>query len=229
MENNYKIYLLTLPNGSVYIGRTKRSISSRLYEHKKDVYAVGRPIYNRPLYVTWRGVGEPFCEILEENLSYIEARTKEHDYTLAYIYMGFDVLNINIGDVLTEVTKEKISQGRLGEKHWLYGKHLSQETKDKLSKAFSGKNNPFYGKSHTTETKRKISEKNTAKLKGENNPSAKPKIYWETHSTFRYSFKKTCEVMGWDFDNFEEVFSGWYIKLSGKRERKYFYIEKLSH
>lgn len=223
MENNYKIYLLTMKNGSVYIGRTRLDILSRFKKHRKDAYDPKRPTYSRPLYKLWREIGEPIYEVLECGLSYKDAKIKEHDYTMSYIFMNYNVLNINIGDKLTDVTKGKIRESRIGEKHWAYGKHRSDETKLKLSNALKGERNHFYGKKHTEVSKQKMSEKRKGLCKGANNPSAKPIEYWETHSTMRYMFKKTCKAMGWEFNDFEEVFSDWYHKPSGKRERKFFY------
>jgi len=51
------------------------------------------------------------------------------------------------------------------------GKLVSEKTKERLSQAMSGKNNPMYGENHTEETKRKISECRIKKGlgKGKNN------------------------------------------------------------
>lgn len=91
----------------------------------------------------------------------------------------------NTGKKRTEETKRKISESRLGDKHWLYGvcgedshwfnrKH-TPESIEKMKAVKSGANHPmfgkkrpegfgageknsFFGRKHSEETKRKISE-----------------------------------------------------------------------
>ena len=94
-----------------------------------------------------------------------------------------------------EIAK-KIGEARkkyVGEKHHMYGKHLSEETKRKLSEAHKGKKlseetkkkigqalkGKFKGRCLSEETKRKISEANKGKqgLKGEHNG-----MYGKQHS-----------------------------------------------
>lgn len=43
------------------------------------------------------------------------------------------------GIIRSEMTKQKISEGRLGEKHWLYNKPQSVETREKIAKSLKGK------------------------------------------------------------------------------------------
>ena len=69
----------------------------------------------------------------------------------------------------SEKSKRKISEGKSGSKHHMYGKHQSEEWKKKMSKKMSGKKNPMYGKRitgskhhmygkhHTEKSKRKMS------------------------------------------------------------------------
>ena len=47
--------------------------------------------------------------------------------------MDYAYLNDRIGYHHTEETKKKIGEENKGEKHYLYGKHLSEETKQKMS------------------------------------------------------------------------------------------------
>jgi G:T-mismatch repair DNA endonuclease (very short patch repair protein) len=46
----------------------------------------------------------------------------------------------------------------VGEKHHMFGKHLTPEARAKRAEAFKGKRSAFYGKHHTAEAKAKISE-----------------------------------------------------------------------
>lgn len=72
------------------------------------------------------------------------------------------------GKVLTEETKQRLSEaltgernamfGKCGERHPLFGIHLSDETKQKISEAEKGERNHGFGKHHTDKTKQKISE-----------------------------------------------------------------------
>jgi hypothetical protein len=92
-----------------------------------------------------------------------------------------------VGQKRTEETKQKISESRLGEKHWHYGvrgeqshwfgrkhseesiekmrsvkigKKHSEETKQMHREKSLGKNNPFFGRTHSAETRKIISDKN---------------------------------------------------------------------
>lgn len=47
--------------------------------------------------------------------------------------MDYSFINDRIGYHHTEETKKKIGEANKGEKHYLYGKHLSEETKQKMS------------------------------------------------------------------------------------------------
>lgn len=67
------------------------------------------------------------------------------------------------GKHLSEETKRKISNSRVGKK---YGKHQSSTIK-KMSDIKRGENNPFYGKHHTEETKEKLSRINRGKIVSE--------------------------------------------------------------
>lgn len=55
---------------------------------------------------------------------------------------------------------------------------------------------------------------------------AKSKEYYASNARLRGNFKKICKSQGWQFDDFEEIFSGWHYHKIGKRERKYLYILK---
>jgi len=77
------------------------------------------------------------------------------------------------GSIMSDETKEKVRQHRLGKKH-------TEETKQKISAAMKGKNNPFYGKEHTIETKQKMSEAKKGKYDKENNPMYDKKHTIET-------------------------------------------------
>lgn len=56
-----------------------------------------------------------------------------------------------------------------------------------------------------------------------NSSTCKPMEYYETHESTRSNFKSLCERRNWDFDSFDEVFSGNYN--STKRNTMYFYVK----
>lgn len=60
-------------------------------------------------------------------------------------------------------------------------------------------------------------------ISGQNHFRSKPKEYYEINSTRRNDFMRTCKRMGWEFSDFEEVFSEWHISSSGRRVKKYYY------
>jgi len=62
----------------------------------------------------------------------------------------------------SEEAKKKMSEIKMGENNYFYGKHHSEKTKHIISKKIKDifknpENNPFYGKNHNKESKRKIS------------------------------------------------------------------------
>lgn len=52
----------------------------------------------------------------------------------------------NLGKIMSDDTRAKMSAAQRGSNHPMYGKHPSAESLRKMSKAQSGKNNPMYGK-----------------------------------------------------------------------------------
>lgn len=96
----------------------------------------------------------------------------------------------NKNKVLSEETKQKISEANKGKK-------LSSETKKKLSESRKGKNNPLWNKHHSKETRKKMSKA----LKGMNNPRAKyslwdiSKITYDKRRTKCFSLKYNAKYV----------------------------------
>lgn len=61
------------------------------------------------------------------------------------------------------------------------------------------------------------------KISGQNNYNSKPKSYYKDNPVVKSVFKTTCKKQGWNFEDFDEVWSGDRTKCYHK---KYFYIEK---
>lgn len=69
---------------------------------------------------------------------------------------------------------------------------------------------------------RRASEKKCGKCIGEENPNSKPIEYYVENPTQRCHFKEACKNNKWNFDEFEEVYSG--KKCVNKN--KYYYVYK---
>lgn len=64
------------------------------------------------------------------------------------------------------------------------------------------------------------------KQSGTGNINSKPLEYYKKNPVFRFDFKTTCKKQGWNFEDFEEIFSGQKRTGNGKSDKKYFYIYK---
>ena len=99
------------------------------------------------------------------------------------------------GRVLSQETKQKLSELNTGENNPMYGKHHSEETRKKMSNAQKGK-------SKTEEHKRKMSESKKGKNKGKDNLNARSVICITTHEIFetitagakKYNLKNPCSI-----------------------------------
>lgn len=73
----------------------------------------------------------------------------------------------SFGVIVSEETKKKMSDSKIGEKNSFFGKHHTDETKSLISKNRIGKtkgvNNPFWGRKHTEESKQKNREAHIGK------------------------------------------------------------------
>ena len=171
--NSYSVYKHTFPNGKIYIGITKfkpeyRWNKGKGYDRQSYMY---RAIHK----YGWDNIKH---EILESNLTEVDAKEKEKYYIALYqsnnkkygynLTIGGDgtsgvkiseerrlkFIEWNKNKVVSEETKEKLRKANLG-------KHHSLETKLKMSEQRKGSNNPFYGKHLTEESKNKISTANS--------------------------------------------------------------------
>ena len=163
----------TFPNNKVYIGITKFKPKYRW--NNGEGYSRQPYVYKAILKYGWDNIKH---DILETNLSELEAKNKEQYYIKLYksndkrfgynLTAGGDgtwgikytderrqkVIESNKNRGVKPETREKIRQFNLG-------RHASVETKLKLSEQRKGSNNSFYGKHHSDETKKKISDANS--------------------------------------------------------------------
>jgi len=186
----WKIYLIYRidDNGEicnkVYIGQTCRSINKRFQCHITDKKGGCIKLFNA------------FNKYGRENFRIITlAETKCHDCanyleaTLINQYdsinNGYNIRNGGSNGKLSEETKKKISQSRIGkytgENSSFYGRHHTEENRKKISELtkarVQGEDNPFFGKKHTEETKKILVEMTKARVQGEDNP-----MFGKTHS-----------------------------------------------
>lgn len=107
MMNNYKVYKHTTPSNKIYIGITRTKPTQRWMNGKG--YKNNKHFYNAIKKYGWNNIKH---EILETNLSYKDAITKEQEYIKKY--NSIDIKNgYNIspgGYVVDEKTREKMSK-----------------------------------------------------------------------------------------------------------------------
>ena len=166
------IYKLTNTlNGKAYVGKTKRSLNRRIYEHKRDgikgKLGIGRAIQKYGLENFTAEVIEacPVDKLNEREMFWIrELGTKAPN--------GYNLTDGGDGFNPSNETRAKISAHHAdfsGKKNPNYGKPRSAETIAKIiahRPDMSGEKNPHYGKRHSPEIRAIISAKNS----GENHP-----------------------------------------------------------
>jgi group I intron endonuclease len=166
--NSYYLYLYeNIINGKVYVGQTT-NIKTRHRAHCSTNFN-GMPIDNAikkyghyAFILTIILVTDTLERVNQEEIYWI-ARIRE--------YLGYNnVYNISDGasTPMTQETKTKISQSKMGEKNAFFGKTHTDETKRKLSANLAG-NSFRLGKTASVITKLNISKAVT----GEKNPNSK--------------------------------------------------------
>lgn len=140
--NKWFVYCHTFPNGKKYIGITSQN-PYRRWENNGTGYKNQGLIWNAIQKYGWENVTH---EIIFEVDDLKSAEYYEEYYITIYQSdnrkYGY---NIKGGGRLAKGYKQrpevvqKMAAARIGEKNWIYGKHLSAETKKKLSIAHKGK------------------------------------------------------------------------------------------
>lgn len=167
-----KIYLITnLVNNKKYVGQTKMTILKRWGLHKSDAK---KNNCNMPLYyaINKYGIDNFFIEELEtvEANSNIDLTNKLNYREIFYIkllntYGGNNGYNATTGGggtpskIVSEETREKIRQTKLGSKNPMYGKKWSEEKRKQMTELMTGEHNHNFGIHLSDETKVKLSEK----------------------------------------------------------------------
>jgi group I intron endonuclease len=171
MERKYCVYVHTFPNGKKYVGITSKKVNVRW--QNGTGYRRSQLVRNAIEKYGWENVEH---EVILTDLTEEEAYQAEKD-TIAKlktidIHFGY---NMNSGGkdyyhselsikrmsgknhysygrtekmVMSEEAKRKIGLANSGERHYLFGKHLSDEHRKNVSISLTGEKNGFYGKKH---------------------------------------------------------------------------------
>jgi len=128
-------------NGMIYIGQTVNSLKKRKSEHlsnyRKDITYFNRAL-NKYGEKTFNWAILKKCSSIAELNKWEKYFIKKHETKTPNGYNLTDGGEGIQGLKRTEEHKRKISESRLGEKHWMYGKHLSDEHRQKVSHALIG-------------------------------------------------------------------------------------------
>ena len=147
------VYKITNQKGQIYIGSSS-NIKQRFHNHK----AMKRN--QRKLHESFKkyGVENHKFEVIEE-CEVDDLLRLERYYGIMYNSTSEDNLNCalpsykDLPAIISDSTKEKLSEGRLGDKHWNYGKKLNDVTKEKIRQS-------HLGKKHTLEHRNNVSKNN---------------------------------------------------------------------
>ena len=148
------IYKITSPSGKVYIGQSV-NIIKRFYAYR-SISTKQQPILHRS-FIKY-GVENHKFEVIEE-CEVDDLLRLERYYGIMYNSTSEDNLNCalpsykDLPAIISDSTKKKLSEGRLGDKHWNYGKKLNDVTKEKIRQS-------HLGKKHTLEHRKNVSKNN---------------------------------------------------------------------
>lgn len=237
------VYIKHFDNGKKYIGITKH-FEKRMKEHEraKDNLLVHNAMKKHKHYTEIVFESEEYSDVIE-----MEKIIIQNYIDLGY-NIGKDLYNMTLGGEGTlgcinhanvsgennpmygrthkDDVKEKLRQYHLG-------KPVSEKTKRQLSASLSGVNNPMYNKHHTNETKLKIKlayhksmlcddivKRREDGYKKSAEKRRHPIEYYATHPIGRKEFKTICLKQGFNFEEFDEIFSG---EKDSTKHKKFYY------
>jgi len=211
-------------NGKIYIGQTIRSIEKRFKAHRQKSSSCVA-IYNAIQYHGWDNFEKDWYECPDEDLNFDEELLVREMGTLSPNGYNLKEGGGSKGK-MSEETKQKQREAKIGEKNHNYGKTPSEETRRKIRKGNTGKkhsketkhkireakggvNHHMYGKTHSVDTKTRIGEANTGKKRteeikqkyreaksGERNPNY-GKIGEKHHNSKRvYQYDREGKLLG---------------------------------
>lgn len=203
--------------------RVKGNINKRLYIHRLVALAYLQNIKNN-LEVNHKN------EIKTDNyVQNLEWMTKKEN--INYGTRNKRASDILKGRVLTEVTKQKMSKAKKGErnpnansKEYYVTNPITRSNFKRVCKSMNWEFRHF--KEIDSGEKHETNKKYFYIYIGEDNKDygvqINEKEYYETHSAQRHHFKIACKRQNWNFDEFEEVYSG---EKCGTN-KKYYYVYK---
>lgn len=160
-EKKYCVYKHTNKiNGKVYIGQTCQEIDRRW--QNGEGYRGCVNFYNAIKKYGWDSFEH---EALYEGLTLEEANKIEEEvikeYKSNHPDFGYNIRPGGNNSPLAPETIEKVRKNHCdvsGEKHPMWGKHLSEETKKKISASLKGRPGYWKGKTFSEETRIKMSK-----------------------------------------------------------------------
>ena len=172
--NRYSVYMHISPNNKKYIGITLQEPKKRWlngYGYKHNQYftnAINKYGWdNFQHIIIAKGLTENEAKWLEIKLIKIHDTTNRDK--------GY---NISLGgDIVSDETRNKLSESLKGEGNGMYGKHHTEEAKKKMSESRKGRH-------HSNKTKCKMSKSAKGRYSGKNNPNAKSVICLTTKKIF---------------------------------------------
>ncbi|MCI0528011.1 MAG: GIY-YIG nuclease family protein [Nitrospira sp.] len=184
------IYLITnKKNGKQYVGQTLRPLEERWAQHVRKAKNHDNNYLGNAL-IRYGAEGFRIEEVAQadsqEELDLLEIETIAKLNTLRP--HGYNLTEGGLGGTPTEEVREKIRQGKLGEKNPNYGRVYTEEERKLLSKLMSGEGNPFHGKRHSEETKRRLSA--IAKSRTGPHPNLGKKASQNTRAKLRAAWRR---------------------------------------
>lgn len=180
MAKSWTVYRHISPSGKVYIGITSREVIKRW--NNGNNYKMCSIFQKAILKYGWDNIKHQvlFTNLTERRAKDLEVDLIRHYKNLAISYNITDGGDGMLGVSPNQETRDKISKSNKGREPYNKGLRLSDRTKDKISQSrlgkykgeenpnygnhkLSGKNHPFYGKTHSEETKRRISNSRKGK------------------------------------------------------------------
>ena len=164
MENeNYTVYMHRAPNNKVYIGVTSKKLRQRF--GKNGIGYRSQQLFWRAIQkYGWNNIEHIIIATnLSKDLAYkleimLISEYKSNNPKYGYnSSIGGEASPLGSRHKLSEETRAKMSQAKLGEKHPFYGQSHSVETKEKIRNSMLGNTNAK-GSIRSLETRKKISE-----------------------------------------------------------------------
>ena len=167
-NDTYCVYVhINKINGKKYVGQT--------YKDPEDRWRNGKGYKTSPYFykaIKKYGWDNFEHEIVASNLTKEEADNFEklliNKLNLMQHEYGYNLKEGGTGGKFSDSTIQKMSESHSGEKHHMYGKHLSEQTKKKISETLMGGRKNVDDKCSDAESKEKNNKSNVTKMSFDN-------------------------------------------------------------